>query len=89
MKYPLLTIALFLVLNAIALIILLRKPVYVPPIQEVKPIQLTNTDTIYQQIDSLKVVSDTIKIYYEKKIQNYRILPTPQRVRLFADRINR
>tara|TARA_R110000744_G_scaffold117929_1_gene220387 strand:- start:518 stop:787 length:270 start_codon:yes stop_codon:yes gene_type:complete len=89
MKYPLLTIALFLVLNAIALIILLRKPVYVPPIQEVKPIQLTNTDTIYQQIDSLKVVSDTIKIYYEKKIQNYRILPTPKRVRLFAERINR
>ena len=86
---PLLTIALFLVLNAIALIILLRKPVYVPPIQEVKPIQLTNTDTIYQQIDSLKVVSDTIKIYYEKKIQNYRILPTPKRVHLFADRINR
>ena len=89
MKHPLLTIALFLVLNAIALIILLRKPVYVPPIQEIKPIQLTNTDTIYQQIDSLEVVSDTIKIYYEKKIQNYHILPTPQRVRLFSERINR
>tara|TARA_R110000782_G_scaffold101802_2_gene188711 strand:+ start:1999 stop:2268 length:270 start_codon:yes stop_codon:yes gene_type:complete len=89
MKYPLLTIALFLVLNAVALIILLKKPVYVPPTQEIEPIQLTNTDTIYQQIDSLEVVSDTIKIYYEKKIQNYRILPTPQRVRLFAERINR
>ena len=89
MKYKLLTIVIFLVLNAIALIILLRTPVYVPPIQEIEPIQLTNTDTIYQQIDSLEVVSDTIKIYYEKKIQNYRILPTPQRVRLFAERINR
>ena len=89
MKYKLLTIVIFLVLNAIALIILLRTPVYVPPTQEIEPIQLTNTDTIYQQIDSLEVVSDTIKIYYEKKIQNYRILPTPQRVRLFAERINR
>ena len=89
MKYKLLTIVIFLVLNAIALIILLKKPVYVPPIQEIKSIQLTNTDTIYQQIDSLEVVSDTIKIYYEKKIQNYHILPTPQRVRLFAERINR
>lgn len=89
MKYPLLTIALFLVLNAIALIVLLRNPVFVPPTQEVEPIQLTNTDTIYQQIDSLQIVSDTIKIYYEKKIQNYHILPTPKRVRLFSERINR
>ena len=89
MKYKLLTIVIFLVLNAVALIILLRTPVYAPPTQEAKPIQLTNTDTIYQQIDSLEVVSDTIKIYYEKKIQNYHILPTPQRVRLFSERINR
>ena len=89
MKYKLLTIVIFLVLNAVALIILLRTPAYVPPIQEIEPIQLTNTDTIYQQIDSLEVISDTIKIYYEKKIQNYHILPTPQRVRLFSERINR
>jgi len=84
MKYPLLKIALFLALNAIALIILLRTPVYVPP-----PIQLTNTDTIYQQLDSLEVISDTIKLYYEKKTSDYRTMPTPERVKLFAERINR
>ncbi len=52
-------------------------------------VNLTNTDTIYKQIDSLEVVSDTIRLYYEKKVQNYTILPTTERVRLFAERINR
>ena len=52
-------------------------------------VNLTNTDTIYKQIDSLEVISDTIKVYYEKKVQNYTILPTTERVRLFAERINR
>ncbi len=52
-------------------------------------VTLSSTDTIYKQIDSLEVVSDTIKIYYEKKIQNYHILPTTERVRLFSERINR
>ena len=89
MKYPLLTLALFLVLNAIALIILLKKPVYVPPIQEIEPIQLTNTDTIYQEIEILKLKSDTIILKYETKINTYRTLPTSKRVQLFADRINR
>lgn len=52
-------------------------------------VNLTNTDTIRKQIDSLQIKSGTIKVYYEKKIQNYRITPTTERVRLFAERINR
>ena len=55
----------------------------------IEPIALTNTDTLYQEIEILKLKRDTIKLYYEKKINNYRILPTPERVRIFADRINR
>jgi len=50
---------------------------------------LTNTDTIYLEIDSLKNKSDTIKLYYERKTSNYHILPRSERIRLFADRINR
>lgn len=46
-------------------------------------------DTVYKQIDSLQIISDTIEIYYETKVQNYRILPTNQRVELFAERISR
>ena len=46
-------------------------------------------DTIYKQIDSLQIISDTIEVYYETKVQNYRILPTPKRVELFAKRISR
>lgn len=66
------------------LIIVKKKPA--PP-NEV--IILTNTDTLYQEIEVLKLKKDTIAKYYEKKIYNYRTLPTPKRVQLFADRINR
>jgi len=59
------------------------------PPSYIEPIILSNTDTIYQEIEVLKLKSDTIKIFYEKKINTYRILPTPDRVQLFADRINR
>ena len=59
-----------------------------PQIREVKTV-LTNTDTIYQEIEELEIKSDTIKLYYEKKVTNYRALPTTERVRLFAERINR
>jgi hypothetical protein len=51
--------------------------------------ELTNIDTIYMQIDSLQKQSDTIKLYYEKKTSNYHILPRSERIKLFADRINR
>ena len=57
-------------------------------IETIKP-TLTNTDTIYKEIEVLKYRQDTIKIYYEKKINDYRILPTNERVRLFSERINR
>ena len=88
MKYPLLTIILILVLNAIGLFILLKNPVYEPPHQEPDIIELTNTDTLYLEIEVLKLKSDTIKIIYEKKINQYSIAPTPERVRLFAKRVN-
>ena len=89
MKYPLLTIILILVLNAIGLFILLKNPVYEPPHQEPDIIELTNTDTLYLEIEVLKLKSDTIKVIYEKKINQYRIAPTSERVRLFSKRINK
>ena len=52
-------------------------------------ITLTSTDTIYEQIDRLDAVSDTIKIYYETKVKHFTTLPTGERVRIFAERINR
>lgn len=51
--------------------------------------ELTNLDTIYMQIDSLQKQSDTIKLYYERKTSNYHILPRSERIKLFADRVNR
>tara|TARA_R110000823_G_C15519854_1_gene455428 strand:+ start:219 stop:485 length:267 start_codon:yes stop_codon:yes gene_type:complete len=54
-----------------------------------KVITLSNTDTIYQEIEILTLKQDTIKLYYENKIHTYRILPTSKRVKLFSDRINR
>jgi hypothetical protein len=59
----------------------------IPP-SHIDPIILTNTETIYQEIEVLKIKQDTIKLYYEKKINIYRALPTPDRVKLFAKRIN-
>jgi len=52
-------------------------------------ITLSNTDTIYQQIEKIKLKSDTIKIKYETKINNYRHASTTNKISLFADRINR
>ena len=52
-------------------------------------ITLSNTDTIYQKIEILKLKSDTIKIKYEAKINNYRHATTTNKIQLFADRINR
>jgi hypothetical protein len=54
-----------------------------------KPIILTNTDTLYQDIERLKIKSDTIKIKYETKINAYRTAPIDGRIQLFSDRINR
>ena len=58
-----------------------------PQIKEVKTV-LTNTDTIYQEIEVLRYRQDTIKLYYETKIINYRALPTNERIQLFTERIN-
>ena len=52
-------------------------------------ITLSNTDTIYQKIEKIKLKSDTIKIKYETKINNYRNASTTNKISLFADRINR
>tara|TARA_B100001094_G_C18052341_1_gene730687 strand:- start:46 stop:306 length:261 start_codon:yes stop_codon:yes gene_type:complete len=55
----------------------------------IQPPILTNTDTIYLQLDSLEKQSDTIKLYYERKTANYHILPSSERIKLFSKRINR
>jgi hypothetical protein len=55
----------------------------------IEQIELTNIDGLLNDIDTLQLKSDTIKLYYEKKIYNYHILPRSERVKLFADRINR
>ncbi len=55
----------------------------------IEPPILTNTDTIYIQLDSLQKQQDTIKLYYERKVSNYHILPSSERIRLFTNRINR
>ena len=52
-------------------------------------ITLSNTDTIYQEIEILKLKSDTIILKYETKINTYRHATTTNKVQLFADRINR
>ena len=52
-------------------------------------VTLSNTDTIYQKIEKIKLKSDTIKIKYETKINTYRNASTTNKISLFADRINR
>ena len=87
MNKHILTYAIIIIIVQIIIISdLLNKASSPPVIQETV---LTNTDTIYLQIDSLKTKSDTIKLYYERKTSNYHILPRSERIRLFADRINR
>jgi hypothetical protein len=75
------------VLIIITLANIVRITTPIPP-SYIEPIILSNTDTIYQEIEVLKLKQDTIKLYYEKKINIYRALPTPERVELFAKRIN-
>jgi len=55
----------------------------------IEQIELTNIDGLLNDIDTLQLKSDTIKLYYEKKIYNYHILPRSERIKLFSDRINR
>ena len=57
--------------------------------QPPRVITLSNTDTIYQKIEKINLKSDTIKIKYETKINNYRHATTTNKISLFADRINR
>jgi len=54
-----------------------------------KVITLSNTDTIYEEIEVLKLRSDTIIINNEKQINNYNHASTTDKVELFAKRINR
>ena len=51
--------------------------------------ELTNLDGLFNDLDTLEYKSDTIKLYYEKEISNYHILPRSERIKLFSDRINR
>jgi len=52
-------------------------------------ITLSNTDTIYQEIEKIKLKSDTIILKHETKTNNYRQSNTTNKVQLFADRLNR
>ena len=84
MKYYIITLGFALIVALLIINDLTRnkQEIIEPPI-------LTNTDTIYLQLDSLKKQSDTIKLYYERKTANYHILPSSERIKLFAKRINR
>ena len=66
---------------------LLSKRKQIEPV--IEQVELTNIDGLLNDIDTLQLKSDTIKLYYEKKIYNYHILPRSERVKLFSDRINR
>ena len=82
MKYYILTLAFVLIVASLIINDLTRnKPIQQPT--------LTNTDTIYMQLDSLEKQHDTIKLFYEKEISNYHILPSSERIKLFSNRINR
>ena len=52
-------------------------------------ITLSNTDTIYQEIEKIKFKSNIIIKTHETKINNYRHATTTDKIQLFADRINR
>jgi len=84
MKYYIITLGFALIVALLIINDLTRnkQEIIQPPI-------LTNTDTIYLQLDSLQKQSDTIKLYYERKTANYHILPSSERIRLFSKRINR
>lgn len=84
MKYYIITLGFALIVALLIINDLTRnkQEIIQPPI-------LTNTDTIYLQLDSLEKQSDTIKLYYERKVSNYHILPSSERIRLFTKRINR
>lgn len=83
-KYYILTLGFALIVASLMIndLTRMKKDKIEPPI-------LTNTDTIYLQLDSLEKQQDTIKIYYERKTANYHILPSSERIRLFSNRINR
>ena len=82
MKYYIITLGFVLIVALLMINDLTRMKKIEPPI-------LTNTDTIYLQLDSLEKQQDTIKLYYERKTANYHILPSSERIKLFSKRINR
>ena len=82
MKYYIITLGFALIVALLMINDLIRMKNIQPPIP-------TNTDTIYLQLDSLDEQSDTIKLFYEKEISNYHILPSTERIKLFSNRINR
>ena len=57
--------------------------------QPPRVITLSNTDTIYQKIEKIKLKSDTIILKYEIQINTYHNASTTNKISLFADRINR
>ena len=75
-----------IVLSVIITDLLFKRKQIEPVIEQ---IELTNIDGLLNDIDTLQLKSDTIKLYYERKIYNYHILPRSERIKLFSDRINR
>lgn len=84
MKYYIITLGFALIVASLMINDLTRMKQ-----DNIEPLILNNTDTIYLQLDSLQKQQDTIKLYYEKEISNYHILPSSERIKLFANRINR
>lgn len=44
--------------------------------------ELSDIDGLLNEIDTLQLKSDTIKLYYERKTSNYHILPRSERIQI-------
>lgn len=86
-KHLLIYAIIIIIVQIIIITDLLTKRNQIEPV--IEQIELTNIDGLKNDIDTLKLKQDTIKIFYEKKTSNYHILPSSERIKLFADRINR
>ena len=90
MKNPqlIIFIALYSIVTTVIILNLLFNEKPKQPHTLVQPDKVSS-DTVYMAIDSLDSKRDTIKFYYETKVSNYHILPSSERISLFAKRINR
>lgn len=90
MKNPQLII--FIALYSIVATVIITNLLFAEKAQQgiiLPQLEKISSDTVYMTIDSLDSKRDTIKLYYETKVSNYHILPSSERISLFASRINR